>query len=291
MTIDTHGSVRAGVGHVLRSMALARQLRERGAEITLLSRVRPELSLARLAARGLRVRAAGDAAPQIVVVDRPDVSAERLARLHRRWPQAKLVALDYYGPPVDGLAAIVNLNEARRARAPVHCRGLRYAILRPQFARLRKGAVRARPRRVFLGFGGTDPRGWSKPAAAELAKALPRGVALHMIDGSVREVAGRLRTSDVAVIGGGTMLIEAACLGVPAVVVPRTPEELSFARRFARAGAARIIAPRGAFPAKRVRQEVLSLLADAGVRRNMGAAGRALVDGRGVERVAKVVLA
>ena len=303
VVLETRGGRRAGVGHLIRSRALAACLRRRRAHVVLLSTP---------AGRAPR-------APDVVVVDRPDTSAAGLLGCHRRWPAARLVALDYYGPPVAGLEAVVNLNEARErgwARPRVYRHGLRYATLRESFPRLRRERryVPVRVRRITVGFGGTDPDRWSWLAVRAIRPVLPRDVRIDLLlgrasagsgarhdpshaDGFVRvrtaveDPASLLQASDLLIIGGGPMMIEAACLGVPAVVVPRTVEERLFARQFVRAGAVRPALPRASrFPASAVQRQVAALFADQPVRRRMGREGRRLVDGRGMERVARLIL-
>jgi spore coat polysaccharide biosynthesis predicted glycosyltransferase SpsG len=261
------------------------------------------------------VDAAG-ARPDIVVVDRPDTTSAGLLRHHTRWPSARLVALDYYGASVDGLAGVINLNPSReKTRRPGpfwRRRGLEFATLRPSFSEWRgvRRTVPVRVRRVLVGFGGTDPTGWTSAAVTTLSDMLPSDIEIHILSGagalpderarvrshvtmhvSVPDPAPLLHASHVAVIGGGTMMIEAACLGVPALVIPRTPEEVGFARQFTRAGAVRVVSPRGGFPVSGLRREMTRLLRDRPERARMRAAGRSLVDGRGAGRVADLIMA
>lgn len=320
VTLDTAGGLRAGAGHLLRSIALAERLRALKTDATLLSKPNalPSLAMRAIRAAGLGVASQRDSPPRVVVVDRPDTTTERLELLHRRWPAAALVALDYYGPAVEGLALVVNLNEARETRAQSRAlpkaRGLRYVILRDSFRALRRRRRLARPgiRRILVGFGGTDPNGWSEQAARVMTRCLSGDVSVHLLTGekprgadSVTRPAGRsiirhvtiadpaplLAASDLAIIGGGTMLAEAACLGIPAVVVPRTQAERLFARQFSAAGAARMVEPEnGRLPARALARLVRNLADDTDARRRMQRAGRRLIDGRGAERIARFIV-
>lgn len=320
VAFDTTGGMRIGVGHLLRSIVLAEQLRVLGAETTLLAmptRI-PSLGRRALHTAALAPMPNGGPPPSVVVVDRPDATAGRLDRLHRRWPDAVLVAMDYYGPAVDGLTLVVNLNEACEARThapgPVRACGLRHVMLRDSFRALRKHrrTEREDAEQVLLGFGGTDPDGWSEQAAGVIARCLPGKGSVHVLCGTrprterlvarpvawatkrhvtVADPAPLLAASDLAVIGGGTMLAEAACLGIPAIVVPRTPMERLFARQFLAAGAACVVEPRnGRFPAPALARLVRSLTSDIEERLRMRRAGRRLVDGRGAERVARLII-
>jgi len=311
--MDTGGGPRAGIGHVLRSLALARRLRSLRMGVRLAAEP-PDVPLVRRARRqaGVSVLSSARWRPNVVVVDRPDPSAPGLTALHRRWPSARLVALDYYGPSVPALAATVNLNAARKAAGDrrVQRSGLRYAIIRESFRAARRltGRSRAGVRSVYVGFGGTDPHGWSLAAVRALTTVLPKGATIHLVVGqrpvepmpagarvrlhvAVGDPSRLLAASDFAVIGGGTMLIEAACVGVPAIVVPRTRLERIFSREFVDAGAAKLIPVGRAFPARGVAKQAAAILRTPATRRRMRAAGRRLVDGRGVARIAALVQA
>jgi spore coat polysaccharide biosynthesis predicted glycosyltransferase SpsG len=320
VTLDTAGGLRAGVGHLLRSIVLAERLRALKADASLLStpKAPPSLALHAIRAAGLRAAPQRGSPPRVVVVDRPDTTPERLELLHRRWPTAALVALDYYGPAVDGLALVVNLNEAREtrahSRAPLKARGLRYVILRDSFRvlRRRRRLVRAGIRQILVGFGGTDPNAWSDQAASVMTNCFSDDVSVRLLTGekqretksaprpggrsitrhvTVADPAPLMAASDLAIISGGTMLAEAAYLGVPAVVVPRTQAERLFARRFSAAGAARVVEPEdGRLPARALARLVRKLADDKDARRRMQRAGRRLIDGRGVERIARLIM-
>lgn len=102
-----------------------------------------------------------------------------------------------------------------------------------------------------------------------------------------------LTSADVAVVAGGVTLYEACALGVPSVGLSVVPEQRRAIRAFARAGA--IIdagagsASRGAV--RRAADGVALLVRSRRLRSRTAARARALVDGRGAERVAKCITA
>lgn len=320
---DVSGGQRAGVGHVIRSLELATRLLKLGVDVVFLPpggrsvtllverSSFPVTPLARVSAHG---------SPSVVLVDRPDTSAIRLKRHHQRWPRARLIALDYYGQVVGGVDAVINLNRWRVRAGTAwsngceYRQGLTFATLREAFRSERSARPRARRslQRLFLAFGGTDPSGWTRHAIHALAPLVRAGPKLDVVVGrrsaevdravqavgtarvhlheSVSDPAALLGRCDVAVIGGGTMMMECACLGIPAVVVPRTKAERLFATDFAHAGAVVVVPPKGSFPVHRVAAAVGELAFDQAARRDMAAAGRQLIDGRGADRVVSLVM-
>lgn len=322
MLFDVSGNKRSGVGHVVRSVALAQRMKSRGLSIRFLlagegaaTRIVRAQSL--LVQRLSAARASGP--PDVVLVDRPDTDAGRLRAHRERWPSAALVVLDYYGPPVDGVDALINMNRwrvkmnRRWSEACMYREGLEYALLRTSFCeqRARRRSTRDSGR-VFLGFGGTDSLDWT----ARTVKAIEaqsdtthleivsgrRSVSLNLLErsGTIRRAtfhrsvvnpAPLLASCDVALVGGGTMMMEAACIGIPSVVVPRTAAERMFARDFASAGAAIVVDPGSHFSARRVAAAVEILMTQSLTRRKMSRAGRSLIDGRGADRVIHIVRA
>lgn len=308
VAFDTAGGRSAGIGHLVRSLSLADRVRQMGARVSLVGSVASTAMVSTTLPRTVRQ-------PDVLVVDRPDATQELIRRRHERWPSARIVVLDYYGASVDGIVSVINLNEARErrpgvVRPPGYRRGLEYATLRPSFRERRRArrSVPVRVRRIIVGFGGTDPSGWTMTAVDILKAAAPASVSIHVLSGkplpkspmhgdvrvmihaAVKDPAALLHRSDLAVIGGGTMMIEAACLGLPALVIPRTPEERVFAQQFTRAGAVRILPSRTTFPVAALRRAVAGLVDDRQARMRMQRAGRRLVDGRGAERVARLIV-
>jgi spore coat polysaccharide biosynthesis predicted glycosyltransferase SpsG len=322
VVFDVRGSQRTGIGHVVRALELAGRLANRGARVRFLPlggrqatrlvtrRSFPVRSLARMSAKE---------PPTIVVVDRPDVKPARLRRLRRRWPQAVLVVLDYYGAAVRGIDAVINLNRWRVRAGRTWdgtCRyrlGLQFATLRASFRRARPARTAAGGplRRIFLGFGGTDAAGWTARAITALVSlggtapilevvlgrrvpaveraARAAGAARVRIHVAIADPAAVLRGCDLAVVGGGTLMMEAGCLGIPAIVVPRTQAERLFVRDFVRGGAVVVVPGARGLPVRRLVAAVTALAHDRARRRQMAAAGRRLIDGRGADRVLALV--
>lgn len=307
IAIDTDGSRSLGIGHVLRSLVLSRGLTATGAEVTWLHRPR---NLSHPALSSIPKRT-GSRSPDVLVIDRPDTTKALIDAHHERWPSTALVLLDYYGAPARGVSAVINLNLAtpnhwpKRLRPAAYYEGLRFATLREHVTRARRRvrAPRARMTRVLVGFGGTDPSGWTLPAT--LAVAATAGATVDVIGavdrksaagaarvkwhGAVAEPSALFAGADLCVIGGGTMLIEAACLGVPAIVIPRTRAEAVFARSFAMAGTAKVLPVAAGFP-RTALASAIARLRPRSVRASMHRAGRTLVDGRGRDRVVKAIL-
>jgi UDP-2,4-diacetamido-2,4,6-trideoxy-beta-L-altropyranose hydrolase len=198
-----------------------------------------------------------------------------------------------------------------RDLVPADCRlllGGAYAILRPEFARLRPAALARRARdpvrRILLSFGASDPKGLG-PSVAEALLASPDGPAIDLVPDTAGldaaralaavhpdrvalhyrtdDMAGLMARADLAAGAAGTTSWERCALGLPAVAIVTADNQRLIAARLAAAGAVDLV-PEDAPPAA-LADRLRRLAADAPRRAAMAEAAAALVDARGVERI------
>ncbi len=191
--------------------------------------------------------------------------------------------------------------------------GPRYAMLRPEFRSLR-AAMRPRSGavdRVLISFGAIDVGNYSEIAwravrtvakEAEIDIVLG-GNASHLkrITEAIRSdarthlhidtptIAKFMAVADLAIGAGGTTTWERACLGLPAIVAAIADNQRDNVRALAEAGAALSITIGDGY-AERLMDAVSSLKTDPRKMTSMSRAASELVDGKGVERVATILL-
>ena len=193
--------------------------------------------------------------------------------------------------------------------------GPSYAVLRPDFAAL---SVRpdGRPvRRILVAFGGGDDRGAlslgltalagrfgpnvilvlvagkANPNHAALAAqiaTLPRGQAELHVDPA--DMPRLMASCDLAVIAGGTMSYEAAICGLPMVFVGLAANQERPCRGWVDLTGAAFLGTVPDVTAQAVHDAVAALVADRPARTRMAAAGRAVVDGKGADRLLDALL-
>jgi spore coat polysaccharide biosynthesis predicted glycosyltransferase SpsG len=175
--------------------------------------------------------------------------------------------------------------------APRRLAGFEHVLLRRE---VRESRQAAKPRGVLLALGGSDPTHLT-PALAEALRSQDLRVNLGPGYAGPRPEHGELLTGPHEFVGGlasatllvaayGHSLLEAAFLGVPALIVVTRPDHREHAEAFVSNGTAQIVAT------ENVAEEVSRLLADQPLLEAMSARGRALVDGRGSQRVAAAIL-
>ena len=298
-----------GFGHLVRCRSIARAL----GVIPIVS-IRGSRETAGTASmRGFEVRKGGVALlrgpsrPDVLVIDDPSAEhAERWVRCARAAgvPVATLhdVGLAYVPSDlvIDGSIA------PRLDAAALTLAGPTYAALDPSIATARSGSSRVRRGVLIALGGGAAITRWGHALAVAILERRPDTL-VRIAAGFTSKPAGdadprlswvlapygladELRQTEVAVVGGGLTLYEAAALSAPpvavAVVEAQRPAIQGFVRRRAAVDGGMLT---GAASLVRVADEVTTLLASSSKARRLGQAGARLVDGRGVFRVADAI--
>jgi spore coat polysaccharide biosynthesis predicted glycosyltransferase SpsG len=317
------GDAGLGFGHVRRCWTLAGRLREAGARVMFVAASQAAVPL--LARAGFQAaQERGDlegtlAALQgrrgvICVVDDPTLDTGDLRRLRARAPVVCIDDTADRDLPVDlvlnASAAAADLpyrgnDDTRWLLGPV------YVLLRPEFAgEPRRAATVATVRRVLVVTGGGDAGSLPVRLALAVHGGLPEAtvdlvfgpfaeadlcgpaptawLALHRDPADVR---GLMLGADLALTAGGQTAYELAATATPAIGLRLADNQEPNLRGLVKAGCLRSLgSPHDRGFWQSLRGQLADLAAQPGVRAEMGRCGRALVDGRGADRVAAAIL-
>ncbi|MHA6287065.1 hypothetical protein [Maricaulis sp. CAU 1757] len=308
IAIRADGGGQIGLGHVMRCAALADALMARGARIAWLTATPAAMP------ETLRQR--------VEVVSLPDdrheaewlaetVSAVSASWLVGDWkvtPDAVLRAWPRSAPPialVGGFTGAVEVAlRVRQGLVETHEASGTPTLSGPDWILLPAGLKTAPqrdmnhpPERLLVSLGGT-----STPVARRVEQALAACPAAERLtieranpDGArdASHLTGldrAMRRADLAILAGGTSLHEAAALGLPAISLPLADNQQARAADFTRLGLGLTLDPYADDFQDRLCAALTGLLEDEGVRQTMSDRGRALVDGRGAERLAEYLL-
>lgn len=194
--------------------------------------------------------------------------------------------------------------------------GPRFALLRSEFARLAEVA-RSTPDRatsVLVTLGGSDPGGLTAPVVRAVRAALADASITVVVGGAnsqgpavlseltdagqVRvvhaapDMAELMAAADLAISSAGSTTAELAVMGLPSVLLVIAANQRPVAAGMEAAGAALVaddVTTGHGLDAGGLERLVAALADDAAARARMTAAGRALVDGRGVHRVVQAM--
>jgi UDP-2,4-diacetamido-2,4,6-trideoxy-beta-L-altropyranose hydrolase len=306
------GGPRIGLGHVMRSIALAQAVRARGARTVFAMSEGPAAALP--ARHGFRVTPLRSRAPAAlaplcaradwVVLDGYDFG-ELYPTLHRQGVRVCAVMDQPPRPPAD---LVVNPNlSARPVRQPALW-GARFALVRDEFRRARR-VPRAGRLRLLLMFGGSDVAGLTArtlgwlagnrglpplevtavvgplaPGRAAIARAAARCGARLLV--APPDLPAVMASSDLAVTAAGSSVLEMLRLGVVPLMATVADNQRGIAPAVERAGAGLDLGRAADLEGAALTE---ALLRAAGKRRSMAAAGRRLVDGEGALRVARAL--
>jgi UDP-2,4-diacetamido-2,4,6-trideoxy-beta-L-altropyranose hydrolase len=312
LVIRADASKTIGGGHVQRCLSLAAVLRARGWRCALMTGVQTA-AIVPLPDWLEMIKAPKPA--DLLIVDHYGLAAPWESDC-RSWARRLLVVDDLADRPHD-CDLLLDQAAGRRPEdyrdlAPAGCRfllGPAYAILRPDFARLRAASLARRRmpgRRLLINFGAADAQnraglilgalaatggyfdadvvcGASSehlPGLRDLAEALPGDVVIH---GQVATMADLMVAADLAIGAGGSASWERCALGLPAIVLTLADNQAWTARALAEAGAA--LNPSVDDAAR----EALTLLGEPKRLAAMSANAASLCDGSGAERVADII--
>lgn len=316
-----------GGGHVMRCLALAAELQQRGAEVLFFCVEGSAAVAPALARSGFAVHALAEAQSPIgnvgldaLVVDHYGLSADHESRFRNNAPV--IAVIDDLADRMHDCDILLDTTAGRQADAyealapgAEYLMGAGYALLRPAFVSLRAASLARHAtggalNRILVSFGLTDPSRVTAVAAEALlatstgacidvvvrrdtaAWATLEPLAAHSqrlrLHDDPPELAELMATADLAVGGGGVTSWERCCLGLPAIVAELADNQ--------RDNIAALTAFGAAAPLQDTRNmaheldAVVSRLSDAEARRTMSRAASRLCDGEGAHRVAAVIL-
>lgn len=204
----------------------------------------------------------------------------------------------------------------RRAPATQLLLGPAYLPLRRQFEQMRRSiTARSEIRRVLVCLGGGDDAGAAAHCVIPVLQ-LPRAVSIDVVVSEFsqslaellrlakensgdrlrvhvgeRSMAKRMADADVGVLSGGTLMFEAAALGLPALIVQTAENQAAVSKAWSRLGVGVDLGRAGDLDVGRLKRHLLELVADPVRLHAMSTAGLDAVDGAGAARVAGILAA
>ncbi len=303
-----------GLGHLERMLALADALQPDVSASLILPENDPVLRR-RVEDRGHSVAVApGNAATRVEAVATSSRSVDLLVLdgyvfdadlQHRLREFAPLTVIDDLGQPTACDLAVNPSPGGERFRptgSSAFLGGAAYALLRAAFVEARERLLRSgrASRSVLVSTGATDLDGIAGRVSDELLERDQAVEVVRVVGPDVDDVpgtdltrlrllvaptslAGALARATVYVGAAGTTAVQAACVGVPAVINDAVANQAAQAAALEGAGCAVVV------DSDHLATECLKLLDDPARCDAMADRGRGLVDGRGAWRVAAAV--
>lgn len=192
--------------------------------------------------------------------------------------------------------------------------GPSYALLRPDFFKARKRLTRDRNNieRLLISFGGTDPKNQTKkainviqqmnkkiivdvvigennPYKMEL-KSLCDGMPNTTLYHQTNEMAKLIMEADLAITAGGSTTWERFCLGLPAIIISVSDNQIPIAQESHRLGIDYYLGPSNNVTEDNIKQGILRMINYNKSYKKAQKLAMNLVDGQGTERVLNIML-
>jgi spore coat polysaccharide biosynthesis predicted glycosyltransferase SpsG len=309
MIVRADGAAEIGLGHVMRSLALADEARETGADVayvmaddpvacTIVERHGYPVERVRGPDDGTWLAALG--AGDHVVVDGYAFLTNGIVTAARARGAFVVVVDDHDGGDVEA-DLVVNPNAADRRRYPNAAQALcgpAYALVRAEFRAHRRVRAHDAAGTLLVTIGGSDATGITEPVLDAIAgdgafervvlvvgPAAPEPKVRPWLEvvRTPADVAAAFDVADAALSAAGSTTWELLCMGVPCALVEVAPNQRMVAMTAARHGAA-FVAPTVDEVATMVRD-----LASPKVRATLSERALATVDGLGAGRVVAAI--
>lgn len=316
----TCGNHAIGMGHVVRSLALAQALEESPESVQIRFAVQEVgEGVRQIESCGFPVRLWDEPdplQPDVAVIDVPNPNVEFFKKL--REAGVLTVSVDDPGPARYAADLAFSMLYAPAATRPLGCGtrefgGFGYFALQQGFANLPPKGIHERAYRVLVAQGGSDTYG-VLPRICKVLRQMQRDLDVNVIvgpafqhnadlQGSIgtdprfsirRQPASRvaiMQETDLAVSAAGITAFELAAAGVPMLLLVSEPKEVETAVSLAHEGAAVYPGHSSHVSDDSLTAAITALLDDPVRRRALSRRGQALVDGHGARRVIDAILA
>ena len=304
-----------GSGHVMRSITLGISLQKVGLKVALVCFEIPEALIERAESFGLRVlkRKAHQAEiavaaeviestdpGDVIVFDGYYFDQQAITEVHRS--ERFVVVIDDNGDLAECAASLI-LNQNLHAKEEMYrsntsdpklLLGCDWALIRPEVVAARESQNLRERQGIFIAMGGTDPLGITPEISSRLLKltglkVVAAGGFLGQSSLSPSEMANEMALAQNGVIACGTTTWEALCLGLPLVGVVVADNQIQVAQSLQENNLGDFIDCRNEFDVASIMKATTVLLKNSLRSEEISERARALVDGRGAQRVASAI--
>ena len=296
----------------MRSITLGISLQKVGFKVELVCFEIPEALIERAEGFGLQVlkrnsqqAEIGIAAEVIESTDLGDVvvfdgyyfDQQAIAEVHRS--KRLVVVIDDNGDLAECAASLI-LNQNLHANEEMYMSntsdpklllGCDWALIRPEVVTARESQNLQERQGIFIAMGGTDPLGITPEISSRLIKqtglkVVAAGGFLGQSSLNPTEMAEEMSHSQIGVIACGTTTWEALCLGLPLVGVVVADNQIQVAQSLQENKLGDFIDCRNEVDVASILKATTVLLQDKSLSEEVSKRARALVDGKGAQRVA-----
>jgi spore coat polysaccharide biosynthesis predicted glycosyltransferase SpsG len=313
------------MGHIVRTLSLAKLLKKQGHKIIFLSRNFTEsISLIKkylFTVKSLNCSQKYHLTPlkeiikkekvDIIVHDFQDTSLAYMQNLRKTDRPLKLINFDDLSPGRKLADINIDANLPSRKNSLY---GPKYIILREDFAKKYTRKTKARVKKILITLGGSDPNNFTEKILNILLKEKLSLYKFTILLGpgfknkttikkmlknnknfSIQENVSTTKfisltlENDLCLASGGITMYELACLGIPAIILCQAEHENKNAKLFHNKGIVKNLGPGSKISAQKLLKIIYTLDKNKKLREKMSLAGKKYVDGKGLKRIIKII--
>lgn len=322
IVIRSDGSRLIGMGHLVRSIAVAKSLIKEKASVFFCMRDFAE-GVAFIKSHGFMVETIAidkkqnvekiiSLSPDIVIHDFLETDIFYMGELKKKLPKCIFIGFDDLGSGNTEHHALFDANRPP-AKEKHHFFGADYIILREEItaASWRNKIIKEKAGFVLVLFGGSDPASLTLKLVSDWAKLLP-DITFRIVLGpgmrnkkeiesyfaenilfhenlNAKEMADLMVHADMALSSGGISMFELACLGVPSIVLAQNKAETVNMHLFAQNQIIKDMGLGKDVSSAYLIKTILELSANRLERKQMSLNGKRYVDGKGLKRIIEIV--
>jgi len=316
--IFADGNNKIGMGHVYRSLILGKKLQKNGHKITYLTKEKftkkmiSKTSHCRLYQKLTEPKTKlflKKLSPDVAILDKLSETKTNLTNIRKLCP---IFTIDYTGKNKNLINFGVNILYPDSGLDVNSYSGINYAILNKKFEKIKKIRISKHVNSILILQGGADTHCFI-PKILKSVSNLEEHVQINVVLGpsfqcwkkldkiikqmknppkiyhDVKNISLLMRKSDLAITAAGNTLLELAHLGVPSLIICAEKFELETANLLQRQGFGKNLGFGKNIKSAKIFSELIDIVNNYQLRKNMNIIGPKLVDGKGTSRIIKIL--
>lgn len=313
------GNNKIGLGHVYRTLNLAKELKKSIHDILFLTNdslvmklIKPKFHCMYFPNGNSSMKKSVMTKNDVIIVDKLHVSRTKLYFLKSN--SSMIIGIDYIGGNKKLFSKGINILYQKTGITGINTNsGFQYAILNSHFLKAKPIKVKKIPKSLVIMQGGTDSHcflpiivnfisniikdvkitiivGSDFQCDKKLKKIMQKNGTTLNIQRNVKNMSQELTKYDIAITGGGMTLLELCKLGIPAIVICTEKFENETASILSDSGFGINLGYYRNVSKSMVINAINTLTKNYKLRCKMNKNGKKIIDGCGTERVSKLIM-
>ena len=314
----TDGNHKIGMGHVYRSLNLAKTLQKRNHNIVFMTKenfskkIISKTNTCKLYKKIKNTSVINflkTFSPDIFIIDKLNETKSSLKTLQKFCP---VIAIDYTGTNKEMINFGINILYHKTGVQRNSLSDFNYAILNEKFHKKKRKKIGKQIKSVIVLQGGADTYCFT-PKIVKALNKLENNFKLIIVLGSsfkcwsklnsvlrqcdkpvkiyhdTQDIASLMLKADLAVTAGGNTLLELAYLGIPSIVVCAEKFEIETAKLMEKKNFGINVGFGKAISTSIIQSNLYNIINNYGLRKRMNKIGPKLVDGNGAQRITQII--